>query len=251
VNNPGTATTPPVFNQLLGVNDGSISVGFYTDAAGVTHGHTYTTATKTFSANIDDPLATGGNTTDAAINNSGLIAGFCTDAGGNIHSFIDNGGTFTTLDGLGAMDTSLLGLNNLDEAAGYDIDGAGMMHGIIGDVNAHTCRQADDPNGIGSATFNGVDNKGQIVGFYVNGPDNTIRLLAHPVPEPFPSALVFTGLIFGLQPAPDGGAFRAVGRPILAAGGFEPARPLLCSDTSTSRLIRRLRVGLHAPRYLS
>ena len=67
VNNPNTATTPPVFNQLLGVNDLNVAVGFYTDAAGVTHSYTYTIATQTFSANIDDPNAAG-NTTAAAIN---------------------------------------------------------------------------------------------------------------------------------------------------------------------------------------
>jgi hypothetical protein len=195
VNNPATSTTPPVFNQLLGVNDSNIAVGFYTDAAGVTHGYTYTISTKTFSANIDDPHATGGNTTAAAINNSGLIVGFYTDAAGNFHGFIDIGGSFTTLDAPGAMDTNLLGLNNLGEAVGFDVDGAGAMHGIICDVNLHTCLQADDPKGIGTTTFNGVNDKGQIVGFYVNGADNTIGLLANPVPEPFPSALVFTGLI--------------------------------------------------------
>jgi hypothetical protein len=68
------------------------------------------------------------------------------------------------------------------------------MHGVC---NASTlaCMEVDDPNGIGTTTFNGVDDKGQIVGFYVNGNDNTIGLLANPVPESSYVILLFTGMI--------------------------------------------------------
>jgi len=194
VNNPATATTPPVFNQLLGVNDSNIAVGFYTDAGGNTHGYTYNIAATTFSANIDDPSAVG-NTTAAAINNSGEIAGFYTDAGGTFHGFIDNGGTFTTLDAPGAMDTTLLGLNNLGQAVGFDVDAAMQMHGIICTIATSSCVQVDDPKGIGTTTFNGINDKGQIVGFYVDAGDNTIGLLANPVPEPAAGALMLGGLI--------------------------------------------------------
>jgi PEP-CTERM motif len=199
VNNPATPPTGTMINQLLGVNDGNVAVGFYTDAAGVTHGYTYTIATNTFSANIDDPNAVG-NTTAAAINNAGEVAGFYTDAAGNFHGFIDNGGMFTTLDAAGAVDTSLLGLNNLGEAVGFDIDAAMTMHGIVCSVTALTCQQVDDPNGIGTTTFNGVNDAGKVVGFYVNGEDNTIGLLATPaavVPEPATITLLATGL-FGI-----------------------------------------------------
>ena len=149
VNNPNTATTPPVFNQLLGVNDHNVAVAFYTDAAGVTHGYTYTIATKTFSANIDDPFAVG-NTTAAAINNAGKVAGFYTNAAGNFNGFLFDPVTdmFTTLDAAGAMDTSLLGLNNNGEAVGFAVDMAGAMHGIVCSVTALTCTQFDDPAGI-------------------------------------------------------------------------------------------------------
>jgi hypothetical protein len=192
VNNPATATTGLLVNQLLGVNDSNIAVGFYTDAGGVTHGYTYNIGAATFSANIDDPK--GVNTTAAAINNSGQIAGFYTDAGNVTHGFLDTGGMFTTLDAAGATSTSLLGLNNVGQAVGFDIDAAGAMHGIVCDTTTLKCMEVDDPKGIGTTTFNGVNDKGQIVGFYVNGGDNTIGLLAS-TPEPASLVLVIAGLI--------------------------------------------------------
>ena len=35
VNNPGTPATGTMVNQLLGVNDSNIAVGFFTDSAGI------------------------------------------------------------------------------------------------------------------------------------------------------------------------------------------------------------------------
>ena len=61
-------------NQLIGVNNANLAVGFYNDSHGDSHGYTFDIATKTFSANIDFPGAK--STVTAAINNSDEIAGF-------------------------------------------------------------------------------------------------------------------------------------------------------------------------------
>jgi PEP-CTERM motif len=191
--NPATGAGPPAFNQLLGVNDTNIAVGFYVDGAGLTHGYTYNIGAMSFSGNIDDPNGVG-TTTAAAINNSGQIAGFYVGADGNMHGFFDNGGVFTTINAPGAMDTVLLGLNDFGEAVGVQTLASGAMDGLICDAFTGTCQTLDDPNGIGTTTFNGVNDRGQIVGFYVNGQGNTIGLLAN-VPEPASLLLLASGLL--------------------------------------------------------
>ncbi len=55
-------------NQLIGVNNSDLAVGFYNDSHGDSHGYTFNIATNTFSADINDPLAV--STVTAAINNS-------------------------------------------------------------------------------------------------------------------------------------------------------------------------------------
>jgi hypothetical protein len=44
----------------------------------------------------------------------------------------------------------------------------------------HGFRTVDDPKGIGTTTVNGVNDFGQLVGFYVDGAGNTDGFLATP-----------------------------------------------------------------------
>jgi hypothetical protein len=66
---------------------------------------------------------------------------------------------------------------------------------LVCSVTALTCTQFDDPAGIGTTTFNGLNDLGQVVGFYVNGDGNTIGLLANAVPEPGSLGLLAAGLL--------------------------------------------------------
>ena len=180
VNNPNTGTINGIkTNQLLGVNDRNIAVGFYVDTAGATHGYTYNVESRSFSANIDDPNGVG-TTTAAAINNLDQIVGFYVDGNNVTHGFFESNGVFKTIDVANAKATSLLGLNNFGEAVGFDMDQAGNMHGVICNVYTGETEEVDDPKGIGKTTFNGLNDLGRIVGFYVNGGGNTIGLLAIP-----------------------------------------------------------------------
>jgi len=181
VNNPETPTQPDpgviIENQLIGINDHNIAVGFFNDAAGNSHGYTYNIDTGKFSADINDPLAM--STVTAAINDTGRIAGFYTDSGGAIHGFLDDHGHFTTVDAPGATTTELLGLNDHGEAVGEAVVD-GITHGLIYDTKTGAFTMLDDPNASGFTLFNGLNDKGDIVGFYQDAAGNTDGLLATP-----------------------------------------------------------------------
>jgi hypothetical protein len=170
--------TPPV-DQLLGVNDRDVAVGFYTDGEGNNHGFTY--GINRHRHRYQEINVSGATSvTAAAINNRGDIAGFDTDAQGNVDSFLlSNWGHETTLDYPGAMSTQALGVNDGDEVVGVYTDSDMSMHGFTWTPD-RGFQTVDDPNGVGTTTINGVNDQGQLVGFYTDAAGNTDGMLATP-----------------------------------------------------------------------
>jgi hypothetical protein len=184
-------------NQLIGVNNANLAVGFYNDSHGDSHGYTFDIATKTFSADINDPNAV--STVTAAINNSDEIAGFFTDkTTGAIQGFIKNGIDFTTVSAPGAAETELLGINDNGLAVGFECAVAGCsggpQDGIIYNIATKTFTTLDPPGSM-ATTFNGLNDRGQIVGFFVDATGNTDGTLGTPVPEPTTWVMILTGFI--------------------------------------------------------
>ena len=124
---PTGDSASPVTDQLLGVNDSDIAVGFWVDAGGNNHGYEYNINTGRFSS-VVDPQNQGASLQATAINDRGHIAG-------NIGSdgFLLRHGHLTVLAVPGASATMALGVSNFDEVVGTYMVGSGssaQMHGF-------------------------------------------------------------------------------------------------------------------------
>jgi hypothetical protein len=175
----GSPATPPV-DQLLGVNDSDVAVGFYTDANGVNHGYEYNINQGRFST-VTDPNAPTASLTAAAINDLGQVAGVYTAPDGNTDGFLLSHGHLTDLAAPGASSTMALGVNNLDEVVGVYVpsSNANALEGFTW-TPQHGFTTVNDPHGSTTTTINGVNDHGQLVGFYVDANGNTDGFLASP-----------------------------------------------------------------------
>ena len=77
-----------------------------------------------------------------------------------------------TLDVPDATFTQALGINNKDQIVGDFMDSAGQTHGFLWQ-KGKGYKIIDDPNGVGTTLVNGINDKGQLVGFYGTSPVNT------------------------------------------------------------------------------
>lgn len=181
----GDNASPPV-DQLLGVNDHDVAVGFYTNGQGSNRGYEYNIITHRF-GRVLKPGAPGGTAgpslTAAAINNRGDVAGFYNNSAGVTVAFLKYGdGRFLTLAVPGASMTQAFGVNDSGEVVGAYTVGTGssaVMHGFTWRPG-HGFTTVDDPHGVGTTTINGVNDRGDLVGFYTDSAGNTDGMLAMP-----------------------------------------------------------------------
>jgi hypothetical protein len=180
-NDPNTPHMKGSVNQLLGINDNGVAVGFYNDAKGNAHAYEVNQATGVYTP-IHVP---GKSATATAINNNGDIVGFATGSAGKMFSWLLAGGHLTTFGfpGIpGGSDTQALGINDEDQIVGSYVD-AGMTHGFVlsDPMGPHSHWQTiDDPGGVGSTVVNGINDAGDLVGFYTDSAGNTDGMLAVP-----------------------------------------------------------------------
>lgn len=179
----GDNARPPV-NQLLGVNDRGVAVGFYTNADGNNRGYEFDIRTHRFTRVLvpgAPPGVRGPSLTAAAINNRGDVAGFFNKSATQEDAFLRlNNGRFLDIAFPGASSTQALGVNDNDEVVGTYTVGTGdaaVSHGFTflnGQFGTF-----DIPNGSGTVV-NGINNEADLVGFFTDARGNTEGFLALP-----------------------------------------------------------------------
>jgi hypothetical protein len=172
------------FTQALGINDAGTIVGY--GNMNIFNG--FQLVLPPVPANftrLNVPGADGGTQVFGITANGLTTDGFSVTGGVN-NGFVHTGITFTTVDQPGTAFNQLLGINALGTtAAGYSsTDPAGMInqHALtVSGGPSFTSPTFTDINALLPANFNsqatGVNNSGEVVGFYVNAAGNFVAFM--------------------------------------------------------------------------
>lgn len=200
---PGSTAAEVAF----GINDKGAIVGQYTDnGTDTTPGFVDNNGVFT----ILNPVANATVTNAQGINNRGLVTGFYSTDGVHQHGFLYNTttGTYTLLtdpstpqiaaDGLEL--TQFLGINDQNEAVGYYQTNNGSQFGFLFNTQTNTYSFLDDPlaapvNGVQITQITGINDKGDLSGFFVDANGIQRGFLATPVPEPGSLTLLTGGAV--------------------------------------------------------
>jgi hypothetical protein len=82
------------------------------------------------------------------------------------------------------------------------MDAAGNTHGFLYNIATATYQQVDDPHavGLGGTVINGLNDNGQIAGFFTDANGNADGLVGTAItPEPPSLLLLGTGLLTGIR----------------------------------------------------
>jgi probable HAF family extracellular repeat protein len=179
----GTPAQPPV-DQVLGVNDLDVAVGFFTNASGINRGYEYNINTKKFSRVLPPGASNsklGASLTAAGINNFGDVAGFYNKTASLVDAFLKlHSGRFITIAFPGASMTQAFGVNDAGEVVGAYTIGSGNSAVTHGFTWLNGKFASVDIGGASSTTINGVNDEGDVAGFYTDAKGNTDGFVALP-----------------------------------------------------------------------
>jgi PEP-CTERM motif len=201
-----------VMAAAFGINDKGLIAGQYTTANDTTPGFVLNGTTVT---TINAP--SGPNIVNAqGINNNGLVMGFYFGTDGQDHGFkfnlnsaINNVGTGTAIadptipqlpsePGATFVFSQILGINDQGIAVGYYGDSTTSQHGFLYNTNTGQYTFLDDPNaafdnGVEVTQITGINNSGEITGFYTDANGLAHGFVAT-VGVPEPSSIVLLGI---------------------------------------------------------
>lgn len=180
VNFPTKNPANPPVDQLLGVNDSGLAVGFYVDSSGASHGYLYDiNSGKYFSEN--PPLGTGvKSVTPTGINDPDSVVGFFVNSSNDTRGFLVRKASphLFILNVPGSDATTPFGVNKFGMVVGTYTKGS-KNFGFTWD-RKHGYQTIKDPSGPTQTFVNGVNSAGDLVGFYVDRKGNTDGFLAKP-----------------------------------------------------------------------
>jgi probable HAF family extracellular repeat protein len=157
----------PVRTEPTGVNNRGQVVGPYLDRGGIVHGFLWDKGRIT---TIDLPGAT--STSPTAINDRGQVLGVYTDAAGAFHGFVLSRGRLVSFDAPGnAAFMFPLDINNRGQIVGYTVHDPVTLAGARGFLLPKGARGPATPISLPGAPrtiATGINDQGQIVGFYEN-----------------------------------------------------------------------------------
>jgi hypothetical protein len=214
---PGSSTAATAF----GINDNGAIAGQMTLGAAmpgfVLNGDSLIT--------VNAPTSAGANVVNAqGINNNGLVVGFYVGTDGQFHGFTGNissavGGVLTGTaltdptipsipgePGATFVFSQMLGVNDNGIAVGYYGDSTTSQHGYFYNTLTGKYTFLDDPdaafnNGVEVTQITGINNSGEITGFYSDANGVFHGFVATAVPEPGSLALLCIGTasLLGVQ----------------------------------------------------
>jgi hypothetical protein len=219
-------SVPTGATNAFGINDGGNIVGQFTSGA-ATPGFVLASNLSNSFITINAPA--GPNVVNAqGINNTGLIVGFYLGTDGQAHGFQANvaNAVGNILTGTAITDptipvvagepgatfvfSQILGVNDTGIAVGYYGDSTTSQHGFLYNTNTGAYTFLDDPslafhNGVEVTQITGINNSGEISGFYTDANGIAHSFVGCPVgtvcsgfgtqvPEPGTLSLLSVGL---------------------------------------------------------
>ena len=188
LDNPGDRN----FNQLLGINDAGVIVGYFGDGTVVANNGYVLVPKNHYAVENFTHLPSGdkaSQTQAIGINSRRFpdIVGFYTDSATNVtHGFLDTNGVQSAIDdpagsapNVTAPAQNLLGINDFGKAAGFWMDNNGHEHGFVVelDLRTHSARKFIE---IAPATFpaavatqaSDITDRDEVCGFWTDGNNN-------------------------------------------------------------------------------